>query len=410
MLGGNKVSLRSRFLKAVQTALVIGVIVSPLGYAFDDKQPYADMSDTLGTTTSIPIRGRLVKEKQPIDLAMAIPRSGITQQEIKNAAVEFVVLDSSGGDLITLKTKTDKEGYIDAVLTAGPDQLAPGRYIVEARFEDLTIGRLRAHVLAEDDQGLVIRSDVDMTYLYTDFEGTRAKMRLLKRNAGERDALPGMAAVYRALRTGAGGDVDRPLIFISGSPRFFKRTIEAKLDLDDIIHDGVILKPFKAIAWKAKYKPWKIKAKLEEQVGYKLHALLQGRLEMPSGMSEVLMGDDTEADYAIYSLYHHFTSHQMSAEVLRARLVEMKVTPFWLDRIDPLLTRVLARLDTEPPVKAIYINRTDNTNPDDSVDNWAIPGIMLYHSGAQPLLVDLVDKGLAPDSAVRELSLSSENP
>jgi hypothetical protein len=242
-----------------------------------------------------------------------------------------------------------------------------------------------------------------MTYLNTDFESTRAKIDLLNRNAREREALPGMAAVYRVLRTGAGGDLDRPLLFISGSPLFFKRTLEAKLDLDGIVHDGVILKPFKSIAWNAKLKPWKIASKLEEQVGYKLHALLRGRLQMPPGVSEILMGDDTEADYAIYSLYYRLTSRQMSPAAIHARLSEMKVEPFWLDRIDPLLTRVLARLDTPSPVKAIYINHTDGPNPHDSVDNWAIPGIMLYHSGAKPLIMDLIEKGLVPGSAVDEV-------
>jgi len=367
-------------------------------------RPYADMSDTLGTATAIPIRGRLVKEKHPVDLAEAIPRSGISQNEMKIAAVEFVVLDASGSDLLALGgVKTDKEGYIDTTLAVGADRLEPGRYVIEARHEDSTVGHLRAHLLREDARSLVIRSDVDMTYLNTDFESTRAKMDLLNQNAREREALPGMAAVYRALRTGAGGDVDRPLIFISGSPRFFKRTIEAKLDLDGIVHDGVTLKPFKSIAWDAKFKPWKITSNLEEQVGYKLHALMRGRLEMPPGMSEILLGDDTEADYAIYSLYHRFTSRQMTPEELRARLAEMKVEPFWMERIDPLLTEVLARLDTPSPVKAIYINHTDNPNPHDSVDNWAIPGVMLYHSGAKPLVIDLAEKGLVPESAVDEV-------
>ena len=115
------------------------------------------------------------------------------------------------------------------------------------------------------------------------------------------------------------------------------------------------------------------------------------------------MGDDTEADFAIYALYHRLTSRQMSPEAMRARLREMNVEPFWLDRIDPLLTRVLAHLDTPSPVKRIYINRTDRPSPHDSVDDWAVPGILLVHSGAEPLIRDLVDKGLAPETAVREV-------
>ena len=370
----------------------------------DENRPYADMSDTLGTMTAIPIRGRLIEERQPIDLARAIPRAGILQREIKNTTVEFVILDATGGDLVSLGgVKTDDEGYIDTVLAAGPDPPAPGRYVIEVRLENSIVGRLRAHLLGEDDRGLVIRSDVDMTYLNTDFESIRAKFNLLNMNGGQREALPGMAATYRFLRTGADGDLDRPVVFISGSPSFFKRTLESKLDLDGIVHDGLILKPFKAIAWNAKSEPWKIGSKLEEQVGYKLHALLQGRLEMPPGVSEILMGDDTEADFAIYALYHRLTSRQMSPEAMRARLREMNVEPFWLDRIDQLLARVLAHLDNPSPVKAIYINRTDRPNPHDSVDNWAVPGILLYHSGAAPLIRDLVDKGLAPEIAVREV-------
>jgi hypothetical protein len=366
--------------------------------------PYADMSDTLGTTTAIPVRGRVVKEKRPVDLAAATPRGEIRQREIENASVDLVVLDADGGDLLGLgQVRANEEGYVDTVLAVDPGRLFPGRYVIEVRRKGSTIGRLRAHLLGEDDRGIVIRSDVDMTYLNTDFEGTRAKWDLLGQNARERETLPGMAVVYRALRTGADGDADRPLVFISGSPLFFKRTIEAKLELDGIVHDGVALKPFKSIAWDAKTEPWNISSKLEEQVGYKLHRLLRGRLEMPPGMSEILLGDDTEADPAVFALYQRFTSRQLSAEALLARLGEMEVERDWLDRIGPLLPRVLAHLDNPSPVKAVYLHRTDDADSGGEAEDWTVTGVTVHHSGAEQLVRDLVDKGLVPRDAVDEV-------
>ena len=54
----------------------------------------------------------------------------------------------------------------------------------------------------------------------------------------------------------------------------------------------------------------------------KVHALLRGRMEMPPGMSEILLGDDTEADPAVYALYHRFTSRQNARRLSELASVE----------------------------------------------------------------------------------------
>jgi hypothetical protein len=79
----------------------------------------------------------------------------------------------------------------------------------------------------------------------------------------------------------------------------------------------------------------------------------------------------------------------------------MEVDPFWLARIESLLPLVRDRLDPPSPVKAIYIHRTTDAPPD---GEWNVPGITRYHTGAGPLLQDLVRRGLVPRSAFNEVA------
>ncbi len=107
-----------------------------------------------------------------------------------------------------------------------------------------------------------------------------------------------------------------PLSFLSGSPNFFKMVLEEKAQLDGIAEDGIVLKPFKdIIASKVtEVDLGGVVPALEEQVGYKLTALLRLRLDVPVDTREILLGDDSEADAVAYALYHQLTSRQLTAE------------------------------------------------------------------------------------------------
>src|SRR4030095_9671573 len=124
---------------------------------------------------------------------------------------------------------------------------------------------------------------------------------------------------------------DVPLTYLSGSPSFFKMVLDEKIRLDQILQDGVVLKPFKDIivAKVTDVDLTTIVPALEEQVGYKLTALLKLRLDVPPDTQEILMGDDSEADAVAYALYQRFTSKQLTVAGLAAALDSVPVDATW---------------------------------------------------------------------------------
>lgn len=360
----------------------------------DEDCPYADVSPSLGSPLSLPVRGRFVEEDLPIDLTDSDPYAELAQDELDDARVTLT-LDAAGSVFALGEIVADEEGYVDTWLVL-PEGVPPGQHVLRFEIDGQAAGEARAVLLPVDHPDVVVRSDVDMTYLETDFQSAAGIFDLLESDARERVALPGMPAVYRALRAGADGAAARPVVFLSGSPRFFKRTIEGRMLLDGVVHAGLVLKPFKDIigAGLADLGESDIVGELEEQVGYKLTNLLALRLDIPPQVPEVLMGDDTEADVVVYVLYHRFTSGQLTVEELGAALDEMAVSDGWQEEIDALAPAVAAHLDgAAAPVRAIYINATDEASADYPVADWLEGGLVRHHRTAWPLVLDLFEQG-----------------
>ena len=368
-----------------------------------EKRPYADMSPTLGTVTSVPIRGRLVYERDKPDLRSATPLQQASQDELKGVDFEAVLETSDGKEIAKLGTaKNDQEGYIEAAFPLKEGVVTPGRYRVDIRMNRSSVGQTTVQLLANDYKGIVVRSDIDLTYLDTHFVRKRDMIGLLTQKAAERKTLPAMEKVYGALRAGASKDEDRPLIFVSGSPRFFKRTLEAKMIIDGVVQNGILLKAFDDIAFTQvlNLDPDRIAPALKEQVGYKLGHLLRGRLELPTQASEILLGDDSEADFVVYSIYHRLMSGQLDGETARKELLRGGVDSSQTTDLITLATKVRATLNGFVPVKAIYINLTGSPNEKLKVKDWPVPGILREHRGAWPLILDLAEEGYVAKESV----------
>lgn len=370
--------------------------------ACDEDCPYADTSPSLGTTTAMPLRGRIVEEDPPVSITNADPYKMMAQEELDRATASLTLRAADGRRFALPDVRADEEGYIDTRVPL-PADVPAGEHTLEVRVSRVLAGEVPTRLLPAGHDGIVVRSDVDMTYLVTDFQSAEGLARLLEADARERTALPAMPAVYQALRAGADGRADRPLCFLSGSPRFFKRTLQGKMQLDGIEHDGLILKPFKDIlvANLLDFDFDEIKPELEEQIGYKLAALLTLRLDIPPTTREVLLGDDTEADHAIYALYNRFTSGRVDAAALDAQLAELAVAQAWRDRVAALAPQVAAHMAGHlSPVRAIYINGTETPAEVHAVADWIEPGLTRYHRGAWPLALDLFEEGLISAEAV----------
>jgi hypothetical protein len=361
--------------------------LAPKGYGPD----YADMSNTIGTTARLPVRGRVFRVADGFDPATTTPFAQISQEELANEPVTVAIATVPP---VTLGiVNTDAEGYIDHTLDVSTASLGPGNYPLTFTVRSRIAGRATARLLPTQGGAVVVRSDVDLTYLDTDFMSTTGKLALLVQRGSERNTLPAMQALYRGLRRGATSADDIPLSFLSGSPNFFKMVLEEKMRLDAILQDGVVLKPFKDIiaAKVTDVDLGGVVPALEEQVGYKLTALLKLRLDVPADTREILMGDDSEADAVAYALYHRFTSKELNVAGLLAALDAVPVDATWRPVAMDLATRVAPLLPATAPVVAIYINRTGKPNTRFPVASWTIAGLTRYHTGAWPLALDLFE-------------------
>lgn len=367
---------------------------SPTGFGPD----YADMSNTIGTTARLPVRGRVFRVIDGFNPATTTPFAQLSQEELANEPVTI----ATGSATLGVVT-TDAEGYINQALDVTAAALPPGNHALVFKVRGRVAGAATARLLAPQAPGgqpaqapgLVVRSDVDLTYLNTDFMSTTAKLALLVQRGGERSTLPAMQSVYRGLRRGADSAADVPLTYLSGSPSFFKMVLEEKMRIDQVLQDGVVLKPFKDII-AAKVTDVDLGAivpALEEQVGYKLTALLKLRLDVPPDTKEILMGDDSEADAVAYTLYHRFTSKQLTAAELIAAADAIPVDATWRPAIVDLASRAAPVLPASPPVVAIYINRTGTPNARFPVASWTVPVLTRVHAGAWPLALDLFEEG-----------------
>ena len=369
----------------------------------EDKRAFADMSPSLGTTDAVPVKGRLVLETVNEDPLDTTPLAQLSQDELKNTAVDLTLIQEDTGERTDLGPLTSgPEGYFDALIDTAALGLTPGQYTLEVQHNGRVAGTTRARLLATDDTQIVIRSDVDLTYLDTDFQSSSGILELMIQKSDDRVALAAMETVYQNLR----GDDDRPLTFLSGSPRFFKRILEGKMALDGVQHDGLVLKPFKDIVVNniTEFEPQEIVEDLEEQIGYKLDALLRLRLELPPNTREILMGDDSEADHVIYAIYHRFTSGQLDTPGLLGELRGLGVVPFWLDRIEAVAPQVEALVADTAPVVAIYINETGRSHSPFPVEDFDLDGLSRYHTGAWPLALDLFEEGILGEDDLRDIA------
>src|SRR5215467_9539607 len=128
-------------------------------------------------------------------------------------------------------------------------------------------------LLPKDYDGLVYVWDIDKTYLATPFSSVWGLIQIPLEFAIDKRAIPGMPEVLRGLRRGAGPEVScTPLYFISASSHFMRGVIESKMLRDGVEQDGIIFKDWYRVLLSLHPR------RLFEQVGFKMVALLMGRL------------------------------------------------------------------------------------------------------------------------------------
>jgi hypothetical protein len=204
----------------------------------------------------------------------------------------------------------------------------------------------------------------------------------------DKHAIPGMPEVLRGLRRGPGPDYAcAPLYFISASPPVLRRVVENKMLLDGVEHDGITFKD-----WLGAFRQLR-PGRLREQVGFKLNALLDGRLRRPLAR-EYLFGDDVEADAEAFALYAAVINGELQPGDLEQALAEAGVADDDRRCIHDQVGRLPAARGT---VERFYIHLEQRSEPADYARHGprAVPV-----SGGFQLALALYDLGLLDADAV----------
>ena len=211
------------------------------------------------------------------------------------------------------------------------------------------IDRSNQRALPEDYDGEVFVCDIDRTYLMTRFSSLKGLARIPFEFAVDKQSIAGMTALLKEVRRGPGpGSRQTPLYFVSASPAQLRSVIERKLTMDGLEYDGTTFKDWLGVMRSGRVR------RFREQVGFKLTALLKGRVELPRRAHEVLIGDDLESDAEAFCVYADLVAGRLQAEEALAVLARLGVggddaraIVALRQRVEPVegVSRVLIRLE-----------------------------------------------------------------
>lgn len=250
----------------------------------------------------------------------------------------------------------------------------------------------RAGKLPRDYEGYVFISDIDKTYLATHIDSLGGLLRAAFETPERKLNVPGVSILLRALRRGAGEEAARnPLFFVSASPPQMERKLLAKMELDGVDHDGIIFKNQLAHVRQGKFK------KLREQIGYKLGALLSLWLQLPPKAKVVLLGDDSESDALVFSLFVEICAGNVQGKTLYELLRYLHVF-----REEAMQVAWLSRHASQNlrPVQAAFINLETGSSP----GYYARLGTFIYPTeNSLQVALGLFEQGLIRQQAVRSI-------
>jgi len=236
--------------------------------------------------------------------------------------------------------------------------------------------------------GFITRWDLDKTYLRSRFDTLSELVSTALEPAERKRSVPGATELLREL--GAAG---ARVHILSGSPRQMRRKIEAKLRLDGVRWDELTLKPNLSNLVLLRLRA------LRDQLSYKLPELLAARARDQAGVgraadaAEVLVGDDSESDAFVYSLYADLCSGAIDA----GELERVFVTGRAYAHAQETCRRALSSIRRAPFVHRILIHLDGQTPP----SQFAIygPRLVPFYNYLQAALV-LLEAGILQPAAV----------
>jgi len=197
---------------------------------------------------------------------------------------------------------------------------------------------------------LITRWDLDKTYLRSDFERLGDLARSLLERPDQKRAVPGAATLLRLL-----GQARARVHVLSGSPRQMRGAILQRFAMDGVRVDQLTLKPNASNLLRLRWRA------LKDQLGYKLPAMLEARVEeldqLGTSPPEVLVGDDSEGDAFVYSLYADVCSGAVSLPLLEQVLTIGQAYKDVKRRTLQLGARILERAPLGPVHILVHLER-----------------------------------------------------
>ena len=246
-------------------------------------------------------------------------------------------------------------------------------------------------------RGTIIISDVDKTYLNTDFESIKGLMWIPFEVAVDKVTIGRMNYIYQGLRFGR-GDLPQftPLFFVTASPPLVYKALSSKMLRDGVEYDAIIMKDQPELFKKLKFY------QLKTQVTYKLYALFEMMRLLPGkNYSLLLLGDDTESDMKIYTLFKRIVEEKPPVFKVADLLLENGVE---IDYLEGLL-RLIREFDKNIKIRYIFIYLTKK---EFLVSEGGAP--VIQYSSTDQLATFLHRKGFINDYYLKKIVLpGSEN-
>ena len=201
--------------------------------------------------------------------------------------------------------------------------------------------------------------DLDKTYLDTSWHSFADLWRTFFEKSFQKKNIPGTSTLVSCVKenwenSAGAANGDFPIFFITASPAQMETKIREKMELDGILPLGIFFKDNLKNIFPTRWRFF------NQQVGYKIQALLQLRSQFKKEITQVLWGDDSEMDATIYSLYSDICARRWKDEQLLRLLKHFNVNGEQIE----MIFRLQDQCVIQDPLEKIYINLAVDTDPE----------------------------------------------
>jgi hypothetical protein len=251
--------------------------------------------------------------------------------------------------------------------------------------------RVSERVFAPDFKDEVFVCDIDRTYLATRLSSWVSLATIPLEFAIDKETIEGMVALLKEVRRGPGPKSRQtPLFFVSASPRQLRGVIERKMLIDGLEFDGTTFKDWGKVL--LSLRP----ARLREQLGFKLTALISARQQLPAAAPEVLLGDDLESDALAFALYADYLAGRLEESEVLATLAANGVAAPDVEGI----RRLRRLLGPNAGVKRAYIRLERFDRTPEKLLEYA-PGVVTCRGALQIAVVLWAAKSISAAGVAR---------